>query len=588
MIARPGGHQDPLYLCEVIERWNVTIAHFVPSMLNVFLQCEESRRCLSLRDTICSGEALPADTVNAFLRALPSRLHNLYGPTEAAVDVTAWDCKPLPSGANVPIGKPIANVNLYILDANQQLMPFGAPGELYIGGVAVARGYLNRPELTRERFLSSPFVAGERLYRTGDLARYQPDGNIEFLGRRDQQVKLRGLRIELGEIEAALRDCPGVRDAVVVVRADAPEGGRLVSYVVARDGTQLSTTELKSQLGGRLPDHMIPTACVFLDALPLNPNGKLDRAGLPAPVRPAAPASPAQALDEVEKRLAALWSEILRCEVSDGAANSFELGGHSLLAARLLGRIEAEFARRLTLAGIFKSPTLAEQAALLRRGNARDFEFRQVIKLQPNGSRPAMVGIHNTGIFFGLCKRLGAEQPFTSLQLFDPSLPGASLPQSVEAIAAGYVDLIRRLQPKGPYILASWCLAGVIAYEVARRLQECGEEVPLFMMMDTWAPGYLKRLPRHRAMLAEYSYRWKLIAVEWDAVRAGHLSLRQFVSNRVFVKRMLRLLAPQGRARTALRHPARKSPVMSDTTAGCWNTWRRSRETTRLDRRDCT
>ncbi|HEX4267573.1 MAG TPA: amino acid adenylation domain-containing protein [Steroidobacteraceae bacterium] len=545
VIARPGGHQDPLYLCEVIARCNVTIAHFVPSMLNVFLQCEESGRCLSLRDTICSGEALAADTVNAFLRALPSRLHNLYGPTEAAVDVTAWQCKPLPGGANVPIGKPISNVSLYILDANQQLMPFGAPGELYIGGVAVARGYLNRPELSRERFISSPFVAGERLYRTGDLARYQPDGNIEFLGRRDQQVKLRGLRIELGEIEAALRDCPGVRDAVVVVRTEAAEDARLVGYIVAQDGTQLSTTELKSQLGGRLPDHMIPTACVFLDTLPLNPNGKLDRAALPAPERAAA-AAPTRALDEGEKRLAALWSEVLHCEVTDGAANFFELGGHSLLAARLLGRIDAEFGQRLTLAGIFKSPTLAEQADLLRRGSARDFEFRQVIKLQPNGSRPAMVAIHNTGIFFGLCKRLGAEQPFTSLQLFDPSLPGASLPQSVEAIAAGYVDLIRRLQPKGPYILASWCVAGVIAYEVARQLQEGGAEVPLFMIMDTWAPGYLRRLPRRRAVLAEYSYRWKLIAVEWEAVRAGRLSLRQFVSNRVFVKRMLRLFGAAG------------------------------------------
>lgn len=546
VIARPGGHRDPAYLCEVIERFGVSIAHFVPSMLNVFLQRDESRRCRSLRDTICSGEALAADTVNAFLGTLPGRLHNLYGPTEAAVDVTAWRCGRLPSGASVPIGKPIANVRLYVLDGRQQLAPFGAPGELYIGGVAVARGYLDRPELTRERFINSPFVPGERLYRTGDLVRYRPDGDIEFLGRRDHQVKLRGLRIELGEIEAALRDCSGMRDAAVVVRTDAPGDARLVGYVVAGDPARLSIANLRAQLGSRLPEYMIPAAFVPLDALPLNPNGKLDRAALPAPQQQAAPTSPAQALDELERRLAALWCEILHCGEIDRTANFFELGGHSLLAARLLGRIETEFGQHLTLAGIFKSPTLVEQAALLRRGNARDFEFRQVIKLQPNGSRPGIIAIHNTGIFYGLCKRLGSDQPFTSLQLFDPSLPSASLPDSIEAIAASYVDLIKRVQPKGPYTLAAWCIAGVLAFEVARQLQERGEEVPLLIVMDTWAPGYLKRLSWLGAHLAEYSYRWKLISLEWEAVRAGRLSLKRFILDRVVVKRVLRLFRASG------------------------------------------
>ena len=561
IVARPGGHQDPAYLADAIELHGVTIAHFVPSMLNLFLERADLDRCRSLRDTMCSGEALSADAVNAFLRRLPHcRLHNLYGPTEAAVDVTAWPCEPLPSGAIVPIGRPIANIRLYILDAHRQLSPLGTPGELYIGGVGVGRGYLNRAELTGERFIDSPFVAGDRLYRTGDLVRYRPDGNIEFLGRLDHQVKLRGLRIELGEIEVALRECAGMQDAAVIVREDSPGDQRLTAYYVAQDETADTdqAAELRARLAARLPDYMMPAAFVKLPALPLNPNGKLDRAALPRPEQTAAAAVPQRQLDETESRLAALWREVLRCTEVSRTASFFELGGHSLLAARLLGRIEAEFGRRLTLAALFKSPTIADQAAILRQREDREYEFRQVVKLQANGSKPGIIAVHNTGSFYGLCKRLGPEQPFTSLQLFDPSLPDQKLPQTVEEIAAGYVELIRRVQPVGPYVLAGWCIAGVLAFEVARQLLESGEEVPALLLMDTWAPGYLNRLPRWRAGLAEYFYRWKLILREWHAVRVGAMSLSQFISNRVIVQRTRRFMqrtapARQGSATAASR-----------------------------------
>jgi amino acid adenylation domain-containing protein len=541
VLARPGGHQDPSYLAEVIERQRVTVMHFVPSMLSVFLQRAELRRVRSLRHTFCSGEALSVDTQNRFLRSLPGKLHNLYGPTEAAVDVTAWECQVLDPQASVPIGRPIANIRLYILDARREPTPLGVAGELYIGGVGVARGYLNRPQLSQERFIESPFVKGERLYRTGDLARYRADGNIEFLGRLDHQVKLRGLRIELGEIEVALREQPGVRDAAVLVRELAPGDQRLIAYFVSTATAAVAADALRSSLAARLPDYMVPAAFVRLEVLPLTPNGKLDRASLPLPQAAASAAAAPQNFDETETRLAALWRAVLRCGEVSRSDNFFELGGHSLLAAQLLVKIEAEFGRRLTLAAMFKSPSIGEQAKLLRRKDDRDFDFRQVVKLQPNGSRPPIISIHNTGIFFGLCKHLGTDQPFTSLQLFDPSLRDASLPETIEDIAAAYLQLIKRIQPTGPYIFAGWCIAGIIAFEVARQLQATTGESATLLIMDTWAPGYLRRLPRLRSKLADYSYRLQLIGIDWRKVLSGKQTLAGFLMNRQTVKKLRRL-----------------------------------------------
>ncbi|MGY2438175.1 amino acid adenylation domain-containing protein [Pseudomonas sp. SDO52101_S400] len=367
VMARPGGHKDPLYLSEVIERERITTLHFVPSMLDVFLAHGDTARCNGLSQVMCSGEALPGSLVRRFKQQLPgSGLHNLYGPTEAAVDVTAWDCAgPLEQTPdNTPIGKPIANTRMYILDAQQQPVPQGVVGELYIGGVQVARGYLNRPELSAERFLQDPFQPNGRMYRTGDVARYLADGNIEYLSRNDDQVKIRGLRIELGEIQSRLTDIGGVQEAAVLAREDVPGDKRLVAYYT---GARLEIDVLRGHLLEHLPDYMVPAVFVHLDALPLSPNGKLDRKALPAPDQASVITREYEApVGEVEILLAGLWAELLNVERVGRHDNFFELGGHSLLAVSLIGRLRQE-GMEAEVRALFEQPTLAGYAAITER-----------------------------------------------------------------------------------------------------------------------------------------------------------------------------------------------------------------------------
>ncbi|PTU67966.1 non-ribosomal peptide synthetase, partial [Chromobacterium sp. Panama] len=312
LLARPDGHRDPVYLAELIRRRGVTTLHFVPSMLDAFLQEPASAGCASLRRVLCSGEALPAPLLARAAQTLPCPLHNLYGPTEAAVDVTAWTCDPVRDSRSVPIGHPIWNTQLFVLDAMLRPLPPGIPGELYLGGVGLARGYLRRPALTAERFVAHPFAAGQRLYRTGDRVVRREDGALDYLGRLDHQVKLRGLRIELGEIEAALLDQPGVAQAVVLIREDAPGQRRLVAYAVPAAGAQADVARWRDALAARLPDYMAPAAWVALDALPLTPNGKLDRRALPAPELTLA--EHREPVTEKEKRLAEAFAQTLGLE----------------------------------------------------------------------------------------------------------------------------------------------------------------------------------------------------------------------------------------------------------------------------------
>ncbi|AUG24827.1 non-ribosomal peptide synthetase [Burkholderia pseudomallei] len=376
VIAKPEGHKDPAYLSELIDRERVTTLHFVPSMLQAFLEDEGAARgCGSVKRVMCSGEALPPSLVKRFYRCLPdARLHNLYGPTEAAVDVTAWACDAEEGGASVPIGRPIANTRIYVLDGYGQPVPRGVAGELYIGGVQVARGYLNRPELTRERFVDDPFVAGGRLYKTGDLARWRTDGSLEYLGRNDFQVKIRGFRIELGEIEAQLARVAGVREAVVLAREAAPDTKRhaasnensasnsgekrLVAYYTG----DADATALRAQAAQHLPSYMVPSAYVRLDVWPLTPNGKLDRHALPAPADDAYARAEYEAPQGAkEEALAAIWKDLLPVERISRHDNFFELGGHSLLAITLI-----EHMRRANLHAdvttLFTAPTLADLA----------------------------------------------------------------------------------------------------------------------------------------------------------------------------------------------------------------------------------
>jgi acyl-coenzyme A synthetase/AMP-(fatty) acid ligase len=373
VMARPHGHKDPGYLAELIERAGVTTLHFVPSMLQAFLAHEGSARCTGLARVICSGEALPAQGVRSFHERLPGvELHNLYGPTEAAVDVTAWPCMAGEVTDSIPIGRPIANTQIYILDECMAPVGVGVAGEIHIGGIQVARGYLNQPELTAERFICDPFTADAdaRLYRTGDLGRWRPDGAIEYLGRNDHQVKIRGVRIELGEIEARLADVAGVAEVIVLAREDEPGNPRLVAYYTAPADAAATAEAMRAHAARCLPPAMVPAAYVRMAAMPVTSNGKLDRKALPAPDAAALAQRAYEAPEgETEEALARIWAELLRVERVGRRDSFFALGGHSLLAVRLLERMRRENLHTDVVA-IFTATTLGELAAQVR--TARD------------------------------------------------------------------------------------------------------------------------------------------------------------------------------------------------------------------------
>ncbi len=357
VVARPEGHRDPAYLAALIREQDVTTVHFVPSMLQLFLEEPTAAGRTALRRVLCSGEALPAALARHFHRTLDAELHNLYGPTEASVDVTAVAITP--DATTVPIGRPVWNTRLYVLDAGLRPVPPGVPGELYLAGVQLARGYLDRPGLTAERFVADPFgPAGGRMYRTGDLARWAPDGTVQYLGRTDDQVKVRGFRVEPGEIEAVLAAHPAVAHATVAVRDQT-----LVAYVVPDAGPVVDATALRAHATAALPAHMVPAAYVTLDALPLTPNGKLDRKALPAPGFTAGTGDGAPPRTPREEILAALFADVLGLERIGADDDFFALGGHSLLAMRLVSRIRTTLGADLTVRAVFEAPTVARLAA---------------------------------------------------------------------------------------------------------------------------------------------------------------------------------------------------------------------------------
>ncbi|MFF7095663.1 amino acid adenylation domain-containing protein [Streptomyces rubradiris] len=482
VVAEPGGHKDPVYLARLIREHAVTTCHFVPSMLQVFLGAPEAAGCAgALRRVFCSGEALPRQTAHAFARALPDvALYNLYGPTEAAVDVTYHACDPA-HGGPVPIGRPVWNTRLYVLDAALQPCPPGVPGELYLAGVQLADGYLGRPELNATRFVADPFgPAGGRMYRTGDLARWTADGEVEYLGRTDHQVKLRGQRVEPGETEAALAALPGVDAACALVRED-----RLVAYVTGG----ADPVAVRAALARELPEHMVPAAVVALDAFPLTPNGKLDRRALPAPVfAGGAGARPfASAREEV---LTGLFAEVLGAARVGPDDAFFDLGGTSLLAVRLVGRVREEFGAELTLGSLFEAPTPAALAARLDAAvPASDDALGVVLPLRAEGGGTPLFGIHPAGglawCYAGLTARLGPGRPVYGLQA--RGLAGdEELPRTLQEEAEDYAARIREIQPHGPYRLVGWSVGGVLAHTVAVLLQEAGERVELLALLDAF------------------------------------------------------------------------------------------------------
>ncbi|WP_232471499.1 non-ribosomal peptide synthetase [Halomonas sp. N3-2A] len=360
VIAQPGDHRDPERIIELIQRQGVTTLNFVPSMLKAFLAYPDVKAKTRLKHIMCGGEAVPATLQQDVAECLDgAHLHDLYGPTETTIHVTHWWCRD-ETHRQIPIGRPISGTRTYVLDGGLNLVPPGVAGELYLGGVSLARGYLNRSDLTAERFVADPFTEGERLYRTGDLVRWRDDGQLEYLGRLDHQVKIRGLRIELGEIEAELLAQPEVREAVVVAQ-EGPGGSRLVAYVVPQADSELDTSSLREALGQKLPDYMVPGVVVTLEALPLNANGKVDRKALPEPeLASGSQYEPPQG--EVEEALAAIWSEVLGGEQLGRHDNFFEVGGHSLTAIQISARFTQRFGEALPVRLIFEYPTLAEMA----------------------------------------------------------------------------------------------------------------------------------------------------------------------------------------------------------------------------------
>jgi len=499
---------DGAALAATLTRTGATVMQATPATWRLLLDAgwQGDPRLTAL----CGGEALPGELA-ARLRPRVGALWNMYGPTETTIWSTIQEvAEPVgAAGEVVPIGRPIANTQTYVLDGHMRPVPVGVPGELCIGGAGLARGYLGRPALTAERFVPDPFATapGARLYKTGDRARYRPDGTLEYLGRLDNQVKVRGYRIELGEVEATLAAHPAVRQAVVTVREDTPGDARLVAYVVPEPGGAPAAEELRALLRERLPAYMVPSAFVALAAFPLTPNGKVDRRALPAPdaAQPAdtdagaaaqgdlmfGPGPEQSYLLTIHHQLIAIWEELLNVCPIGVNDDFFELGGHSLLAARLVDRIEQATGKKIPLATLFAGATIQHlvEALLLSDDHAAHIPL---IEVQAGGSKRPFFFLHGDlggGGFYcrALARALGPEQPFYALEPY--RLADREAPHTVEAMATAYIEAARSVQPQGPYQLGGLCNGGLVAFEMARQLRAAGQAVDLLVLLDAGLAG---------------------------------------------------------------------------------------------------
>jgi aspartate racemase len=543
LAVMPPGTPSLTELGEAIRLYQVTFLWLTAGLFHLMVD-ERIEDLKGVRQLLAGGDVLSVPHVQKLLREAPNcQLINGYGPTENTTFTCCFAIDPdSPITNSVPIGRPIANTQVYILDRQLQPVPVGVPGELYAGGAGLARGYLNRPDLTAERFIPHPFTNKEdaehrsisnllpssnrledaenqsvssllpssffllpssnRLYKTGDLARYLPDGNIEYLGRTDNQVKIRGFRIEVGEIEAELAAHPDISQVAVTVQLDASGNKCLAAYTVPRPGCILTAGNLRGFLQARLPEYMIPAGFVFLDVLPLNPNGKVDRRALASQKWQSASPEPDTTItvtprDNLERQVMQIWEQVLGINAIGIRDNFFEIGGHSLLAARLLAEIEKVFGKNLPLSAIFQSPTIEQLADILREPEWSSPSPSMVVIQPGTGSYQApLFCIHVLGrgleFYRPLMNHLDRSQPVLGLstQIMDEKL---APPNRVEDLAAYYIKEMKKFQPIGPYFLLGVSFGGTVAFEMARQLDAKGEKVALLGLLDTYGPDAFKQ-----------------------------------------------------------------------------------------------
>jgi aspartate racemase len=511
LVLAPEGVPDLFQLEEVLKTQEVTTLWLTAGLFNVLVE-QRVESLAGLRQLLTGGEALSVKHVRLTLSRLPAetRLINGYGPTECTTFACCYEIpRDLPEHAlSVPIGRPIANTRAYVLDRELQPLPIGLPGELYLGGDGLARGYRNQPGLTAAQFVPDPFTPDGQLYRTGDRVRWRPDGMLEYLGRLDRQLKVRGFRVEPGEVETALAKHPRVVEAVVLAHEVRPGEPRLVGYVVPpRGATAPGAEELREFLNGRLPQYMIPSALVVLDALPLTANGKLDRRALPEPDGKGAVVSGGYTAPrtEVEERLALMWAEALGLERVGIHDNFFELGGHSLMATGLFSRIAAEFERSVPLAILFRAQTVSELAAILVEAPDLDPRPRTMTLRTGDSRRLPLFLVHAISgehwVWRPLINHLGTDRPVHGLTL--PQKNG--IPQAfsdIEALAAYHVEQMCAVEPKGPYHIAGYSFGAIVALEIAQQLVAGGREVGLLGAIDSGP------CPRYRDGESSPSHLW--------------------------------------------------------------------------------
>ncbi|MDQ3255227.1 MAG: amino acid adenylation domain-containing protein [Acidobacteriota bacterium] len=501
LVVFPAHSSSLKELSQVLKEQQVTTLWLTAGLFHQMVD-DHLEGLKGVRQLLAGGDVLSVPHVEKVLSELKDcQLINGYGPTEN----TTFTCchrvtASAPLNSSVPIGRPVSNTQVYVLDRYLQPVPVGVAGELYVGGDGLARGYLNRPELTAERFVPHPFSdeANARLYKTGDLVRYLPDGALEYLGRLDHQVKIRGFRIEPDEIKTVLAQHPAVRECVVVAREDTPGDKRLAAYVVPIQKPTHLVNELQHFLKQRVPDYMLPSAFVMLDALPLTLNGKVDRQALPAPDRARFDSerefvAPRNAL---EQQLAQIWEEVLGVQPVGIKDNFFELGGHSLLVVRMMDRIEQEGGKKLPLATLFAEATVEHLAGVFSQRVAEDASPSLVQVQLGNSQRPFFFlhGDYTGGGFYclNLARHLGADQPFYVLQ--PHGIDGQPIPSTIEAMATDHLKTLRTFQPEGPYLLGGYCNGGLVAFEMARQLVAQGQKVEQLVLLDASAYNNRYRL----------------------------------------------------------------------------------------------